>query len=92
MDSFIRIVALFQKGGPVMYLLLVCSIVVMAVAIERFRYFRTAQGSGKIDFADLEGKLKAGEFPKPVRMGTRCTRWKAADVRAWIQAKQSSEA
>lgn len=33
-------------------------------------------------------KLAVGEFPMPVRLGKRCTRWKAADVRAWIQAQE----
>ena len=32
-------------------------------------------------------KLAAGEFPQPVRLGARCTRWRAADIRAWIQAQ-----
>ncbi len=37
--------------------------------------------------ATVYRKLAAGDFPKPVRLGARCTRWKAADVRAWIQAQ-----
>ena len=32
-------------------------------------------------------KTKAGEFPKPVKLGARCTRWRAADVRAWLAAQ-----
>lgn len=32
--------ALFQKGGPVMYILLVCSFVVAAIAVERFLFYR----------------------------------------------------
>lgn len=32
-------------------------------------------------------KTAAGEFPKPVRLGTRCTRWRSADVRAWLAAQ-----
>lgn len=32
-------------------------------------------------------KLAAGQFPEPVRLGARCTRWRAADIRAWIQAQ-----
>ena len=32
-------------------------------------------------------KLAAGQFPAPVRLGTRCTRWKAGDVRAWLAAQ-----
>ncbi len=37
--------------------------------------------------ADATGFLKAGNFPSPVRIGARCTRWKAADVRVWLQAQ-----
>ena len=32
-------------------------------------------------------KLAAGEFPEPVRLGKRCTRWRSADVRAWLTAQ-----
>jgi len=49
---------LFQKGGPVMYVLLVCSIVVAVIAIERFRFYRQA-GRGASDFvAKLPELLK----------------------------------
>lgn len=40
---------LFQKGGPVMYVLLACSIAVAVIAIERFRFYRQA-GRGASDF------------------------------------------
>jgi prophage regulatory protein len=29
--------------------------------------------------------ILAGEFPAPVRMGARCTRWRAGTVTAWLQ-------
>jgi len=32
----------FQKGGPVMYLLLLCSVCVVAILIERFSFFKKA--------------------------------------------------
>ena len=35
----------------------------------------------------IDRKTKAGEFPKPVKLGARCTRWRAADVRAWLAAQ-----
>lgn len=35
-------------------------------------------------------KLSEG-FPQPIRMGARCTRWKAADVTAWLR-KQAAQA
>ena len=37
--------------------------------------------------ATIWRKVAAKEFPQPVRLGKRCTRWKAADVRAWISAQ-----
>jgi prophage regulatory protein len=37
--------------------------------------------------ATIYRKVATAEFPKPVRLGRRCTRWKAADVRAWIQSQ-----
>lgn len=29
------------------------------------------------------------QFPEPVRMGARCTRWRAASVRDWMAAQRS---
>lgn len=37
-----EVVELFAKGGPVMYLLLICSVAVAAIGIERFRFYRYA--------------------------------------------------
>ena len=45
------------------------------------------QATGLSD-ATIYRKLAAGQFPEPVRLGARCTRWKAADLRAWIQAQR----
>lgn len=28
--------------------------------------------------------VKQGRFPQPVRIGSRCTRWRVADVRAYL--------
>lgn len=56
----------------------------LADALLRIQTVRQATG---LSDATIYRKLKAGEFPEPVRLGTRCTRWKAADVRAWIQAQ-----
>lgn len=32
----------------------------------------------------LHDEVRAKRFPQPLRFGPRCTRWKAADVRAWL--------
>lgn len=53
---------LFQKGGPVMYVLLACSIAVAVIAIERFRFYRQA-GKGASDFvAKLPGLLQGSSL------------------------------
>jgi len=33
-------------------------------------------------------KTTAGQFPEPVRMSSRCTRWKAGSVMAWLKMQQ----
>jgi prophage regulatory protein len=35
-------------------------------------------------------KTRHGEFLEPVRMGTRCTRWRAGDVTTWLRAKANA--
>lgn len=40
-DFISQAVNLFHKGGPVMYLLVICSLTVVAVAVERFAYYRS---------------------------------------------------
>ena len=53
---------LFQKGGPVMFVLLACSIAVAVIAIDRFRFYRQA-GKGASDFvAKLPGLLQGGSL------------------------------
>ena len=38
-------------------------------------------------------RVSKGEFPQPIRLGHRCTRWRVADVQAWIaQAAQIAKA
>ena len=28
---------------------------------------------------------RLGNFPEPVRFGSRCTRWRKADILAWVE-------
>lgn len=52
----------FQKGGPVMYLLLICSVCVVAILIERFMFYRKA-GSGIRSFTDtLPGLVQGSDW------------------------------
>ena len=31
--------------------------------------------------------VKAGKFPKPIKLSENCTAWNAADVEAWAQSR-----
>lgn len=31
-------------------------------------------------------KVKAGEFPKPVKLSVRITAWRAEDIRTWLDS------
>ena len=37
--------------------------------------------------SSVDRKTKEGLFPKPIKLGTRCTRWRAIDVRQWLAAQ-----
>ncbi|WP_397534251.1 helix-turn-helix transcriptional regulator [Roseateles sp.] len=62
------------------------SLDVLQLADALLRIQTVGQATG-LSGATIYRKLAAGQFPAPVRLGARCTRWKAADVRAWIQAQ-----
>lgn len=38
----------------------------------------------------LYSMVRAGKFPAPKKHGKRCTRWRAGDVTAWLQAQAQS--
>lgn len=35
-------------------------------------------------------QLQQGAFPQPVRLGRRCTRWRLADIRAYVERRAMS--
>lgn len=37
--------------------------------------------------ATLWRKVRAGTFPQPVKISTRCTAWRCEDIRAWIESR-----
>ena len=42
--------------------------------------------------ATLWRRVKLGEFPKPIKLSTRVTAWRVADVRAFLQAQCAGDA
>ena len=53
---------IFVKGGLVMWPLLICSILVIAIGIERMVYLRKMKTSSPTFLADLDTHLKAGDL------------------------------
>jgi prophage regulatory protein len=47
---------------------------------------QTVQALTGLSKTTLYAKAAAGELT-PIRLGKRCTRWKAGDVTAWLQAQ-----
>lgn len=53
---------IFVKGGLVMYPLLICSILVAAIAIERMVYLRKMKTASPTFMTDLDTHLKSGDL------------------------------
>lgn len=77
MDTISSAIMYFQKGGFVMYILLICSIFVVQIAVERWMYFSSADtgrtfaesfaslaGAGRWSDAIATAKSSRGELPR----------------------------
>jgi prophage regulatory protein len=40
-----------------------------------------------ISGSHIWGMVKAGKFPKPIKLSPNCTAWNAEDVEAWAQQR-----
>jgi len=48
---------------------------------------RTTSELVGLSTAQLYRLARANKFPQPIKLGARCTRFRAGDVTAWLQAK-----
>lgn len=53
---------------------------------------RTVQALTGLSEATIYRKVAARVFPQPIRLGARCTRWRAGDVTAWLRAQTTKGA
>jgi prophage regulatory protein len=51
---------------------------------------RTVNDVTGLSPATIYRKVAAGEFPAPIRLGSRCTRWRALAVRHWLATQTAS--
>jgi prophage regulatory protein len=56
----------------------------LADALLRLATVQAVVGLSKTTIYTL---VSRGDFPQPIRRGNRCTRWRSADVTAWLQAQ-----
>lgn len=40
--------------------------------------------------ATIHRWVKEGNFPKPIKLGPNCTRWKLSDLEAWEQSQREA--
>lgn len=53
------------------------------------REFHLIPGALPFSTATLWRKVKAGTFPKPVKLSARVTAWRVEEVRDWLDAQVS---
>ena len=58
-----------------------------AQVAEALLRLRTVEAITGLSRSTIYAKLKARQFVEPVRLGARCTRWRAGDVQAWLAAQ-----
>jgi len=59
----------------------------MADALVRLPIVIEVTGLSK---SSIRRRIEAGSFPKPIKDGARCTRWRAGDVTNWLRARVSA--
>lgn len=67
MDLIFTGIEFFHKGGSVMYILLLCSFLVVSIGVERWRYF-ARRDSGRSFARQFAAAISAGEFVQAVEM------------------------
>ena len=67
MDSIMTGIEFFHKGGMIMYVLLLCSLLVVAIAVERWQYF-SREDSGRQFAREFCQKIAAGDARSALEM------------------------
>lgn len=68
MELITQTLYLFHKGGPVMYLLVACSLFTVAVAVERFLYYRSVSAGTPAVQLKLLPLLEKQKFTEAIQL------------------------
>lgn len=52
---------------------------------------RDVMAAVRLSRATIYNLLAAGEFPRPVRIGSKSVRWRASDIAAWVDSLQPAK-
>ena len=52
---------------------------------DRLLTRKEVEGRIRLGRSALYRMLRAGQFPRPVRIGPRAVRWKASEVESWLR-------
>ena len=94
MQAITDLIMYFQKGGLVMWPLLACSVTVIAIAIERFIYYKSVD-SGTVFAARYCAAVRSGDFAvatELARKGSGQCAQMLADVAAIAGGKEEKSA
>jgi biopolymer transport protein ExbB len=58
MDFIMQCISLFQKGGPVMYAIVLCSFIAVAIGAERFYYYKEGSNNTRMFIDKLQELLE----------------------------------
>lgn len=73
MELITQTVHLFHKGGPVMYLLVAASLFAVAVAVERFLYYRSVSAGTQTFHLKLLPLLEKQKFSEAIQLCEQLT-------------------
>lgn len=68
MEFLNQTITLFHKGGPVMYLLAICSLFVVAIAVERFLYYRNVSTNIQVFHHTLHPLLEKQRLSEAIQL------------------------
>lgn len=80
MEFLTECFALFQKGGPVMYLIVLCSLIVAAIGVERFIYYKTVETDMSDFVKKLTFALERGDGKAAVQLCRNAGGWRLTSL------------
>lgn len=81
-------IQLFQKGGPVMYVLLACSLFIVAAGIERCFYYRQSGREGQAVLRNVQGLLEKQQWNEALQYCEHSSHIAARVAKAGLAALQ----